>query len=166
VLRASADLERRGLPTHTLVVGGDAHALSPEYGPQLERLVENLGLQPHVTFTGQVPDAAPYLALMDVLVNASDPEPFGIVLLEGMARGVAVVAVDSGGPTEIIEHERSGLLVESADELAIADALERLLVDDDLRGRIAAGGRRRFESSFTSNRMVDELQSQLEAVMR
>jgi glycosyltransferase involved in cell wall biosynthesis len=103
---------------------------------------------------------------MDVLVNASDPEPFGIVLLEGMAREVAVVAVDSGGPTEIIEHERSGLLVESADELAIADALERLLVDDDLRGRIAAGGRRRFESSFTSNRMVDELQSQLEAVMR
>ena len=43
---------------------------------------------------------------MDILVNASDPEPFGIVLLEGMARGLAVVAVDSGGPAEFIEDRR------------------------------------------------------------
>ena len=43
---------------------------------------------------------------MDVLVNASDPEPFGIVILEGMARGVAVVAVDSGGPPEFIDDQR------------------------------------------------------------
>ena len=54
--------------------------------------------------TGQVPDAGPYIERMDVLVNASDPEPFGIVLLEGMARGVAVLAVDSGGPSEFIAN--------------------------------------------------------------
>ena len=53
--------------------------------------------------TGQVPDAGPYIERMDVLVNASDPEPFGIVLLEGMARGVPVLAVNSGGPAEFIE---------------------------------------------------------------
>ena len=65
--------------------------------------------------TGQVPDAGPYIEQMDILVNASDPEPFGIVLLEGMARGVAVVAVDSGGPGEFIEHERTGVLARSGE---------------------------------------------------
>ena len=77
--------------------------------------------------TGQVPDAGPYIEQMDILVNASDPEPFGIVLLEGMARGVPVVAVDSGGPAEFIEDGRTGVLARSGEPDALADALEPLL---------------------------------------
>ncbi len=76
----------------------------------LPRLIAELGMQEHVTMTGEVPDAGPYIDRMDILVNASDPEPFGIVLLEGMARGVAVVAVDSGGPREIVEDGVTGVL--------------------------------------------------------
>ena len=62
-----------------------------------------------------MPDAGPYIERMDVLVNASRPEPFGIVLLEGMARGVAVLAVDSGGPSEIVDGGRTGVLVPSGE---------------------------------------------------
>ena len=56
-----------------------------------------------MTFTGQVPDGTVHMQLMDVMANASDHEPFGIVLLEAMALGVPVVAVAAGGPAEIIE---------------------------------------------------------------
>jgi len=117
-----------------------------------------------VTFTGQVPDATPYIELMDVMVNASDPEPFGIVLLEAMAQDVAVVAVDSGGPSEIIEDGRSGLLIESADDVLLADALERLVVDADFLRSLAAGGHRRFEDAFSARRMAEELQLRIEAL--
>jgi glycosyltransferase involved in cell wall biosynthesis len=166
VLGAVAELRRRGHPVHGLIVGGTAHNFSPEYEPYLHRLVEDLGIQGHVSFTGQVRNAAPYLELMDVMVNASDPEPFGIVLLEAMAQGVAVVAVRSGGPAEIIQDGDSGLLIESPEQVVMADTLERLIVDDDLRGRIARAGHHRFEQRFSAERMTHELQARLEEFAR
>jgi glycosyltransferase involved in cell wall biosynthesis len=99
--------------------------------------------------TGEVPDAGPYVDRMDILVNASDPEPFGIVLLEAMARGVAVVAVDSGGPGEFIDDRRTGVLARSGDPAALADALQVLLGDAELRARIAAAGRESFLRDYT-----------------
>ena len=116
--------------------------------------------------TGQVPDAGPYIERMDILVNASDREPFGIVLLEGMARGVAVVAVDSGGPAEFIEDGRTGVLARSGEPQALADALEPLLVSPALR----AGARRRRAASvslreFTDAAMRERFFAQLEALV-
>src|SRR6202035_743265 len=99
----------------TLIVGGDAYGLSPDYAESLPRLISRLGLDGAVTMTGQVSDAGPYIEQMDILVNASDPEPFGIVLLEGMARGVPVVAVDSGGHAELIQHGHTGMLARSGE---------------------------------------------------
>ena len=114
LLRAQALMRERGTDFHCLIVGGDAWEIAPEYAASLPRLVGELGLESHVTMTGQVPDAGPYIERMDVLVNASDPEPFGIVLLEGMARGVAVLAVDSGGPSEFIGDMRRACSREAA----------------------------------------------------
>lgn len=149
LLRAQAILKARGYSFHSLIVGGDAYGLSPQYAASLEPLARQLGLSGAITLTGQVPDAGPYIELMDILVNASDPEPFGIVLLEGMARGVPVVAVDSGGPSEFIEHGRTGMLASSGEPGALADALEPLLSSDALRHTIGEAGRKRFLEDFT-----------------
>lgn len=149
LLAAHALLRERGHHLHTVIVGGDAYGLSPDYAQSLPLLVDRLGLSGAVTLTGHVPDAGPYIEQMDILVNASDPEPFGIVLLEGMARGVAVVAVDSGGPAELIEHERSGVLAASGEPSALADAVEVLLRSPTLRRRVAYEGRKRFMQDFT-----------------
>ena len=149
LLRTQALLRDRGHDVHLLIVGGDAYGLSPEYAAALPALVTELGLDGHVTMTGQVPDAGPYVEQMDVLVNASDPEPFGIVLLEGMARGVAVVAVDSGGPAEFIEDGVTGVLARSGEPADLADAIERLLADGPLRERLAEAGREEFLATFT-----------------
>jgi glycosyltransferase involved in cell wall biosynthesis len=87
---------------------------------------------------------------MDVLVNASDPEPFGIVILEGQARGVPVMAVDSGGPREFVEHGRTGMLAQSGRPAALADALAPLLASPQLRAEIGAAGRQRYEAEYTT----------------
>jgi glycosyltransferase involved in cell wall biosynthesis len=149
LLRAQAILAERGHPMHTVIVGGDSYGLSPEYAASLQPLVRQLGLSDAVTLTGEVPDAGPYIAQMDILVNASDPEPFGIVILEAMARGAAVVAVDSGGPAEIIEDGRTGMLARSGQPDALADALEPLLTSSSLREQIGQAGRKRFMQEFT-----------------
>jgi glycosyltransferase involved in cell wall biosynthesis len=99
--------------------------------------------------TGQVPDAGPYMAQLDILVNASDPEPFGIVLLEGMARGVAVVAVDAGGPGAFIDDRVTGMLARSGGPEDLADALEPLLDSPALRRSIGVAGRERFLQEYT-----------------
>jgi glycosyltransferase involved in cell wall biosynthesis len=149
LLKAQALLRDRGQSMYLLIVGGDAYGLSPEYAESLPSLVARLGLADAVTLTDQVPDAGPYIDQMEILVNASDAEPFGIVLLEAMARGVPVVAVDSGGPAEFITHGETGMLAASGEPEALADALEPLLVSASLRRKLGEAGRERFMQDFT-----------------
>jgi glycosyltransferase involved in cell wall biosynthesis len=162
VVRALALLRERGLDVHGLIVGGNAYDFEPDYEPRLRSLVSELGLDDHVTFTGQVPDGTVHMQLMDVMANASDHEPFGIVLLEAMALDVPVVAVAAGGPAEIIDDGATGLLVPSASPDLFADAFERIVASDELSERLAAGGRRAVTDRFTTERMVEQLTSAIE----
>jgi glycosyltransferase involved in cell wall biosynthesis len=162
VIEAVGRLRDGGHDVHALVVGGDAHGLSPEYGQLLRSRIAELRLGDRVTLTGQVPDPSSYIAAMDVLVNASVREPFGMVVLEGMAQEVAVVAVGDAGPRDIIEHDLSGLLVAQPDASQLAAAVEGLLVDGERRRRVAAAGRERLLARFTARRMTERLQDVLE----
>jgi glycosyltransferase involved in cell wall biosynthesis len=165
LLAAQAILGERGRRMHTVIVGGDAYGLSSDYADSLPAVAERLGLGGKVTLTGQVPDAGPYISQMDILVNASDPEPFGIVLLEGMARGVAVLAVGSGGPIDFIEDGHTGVLARSGSPQDLADALEPLLRSPSLRERIANAGLERFQRDFTARAMCERLFGCLETLV-
>ena len=149
LLRAQALLRERGRPFHLVIVGGDSYGLSPQYAASLPRLIAQLGLQDAVTLVGEVADAMPYIQQLDVLVNASDPEPFGIVLLEAMAAAVAVVAVNSGGPPDIVEHGRTGMLARSGDPDDLADAIEPLLASVQLRRQLGEAGHERYMRDYT-----------------
>jgi glycosyltransferase involved in cell wall biosynthesis len=164
LLQAQALLRQRGERVHTLIVGGDAHRLSPEYAASLQPLASRLGLDEDVTMTGQVSDVGPYVDRMDVLVNASDPEPFGIVLLEAMARGVAVVAVNAGGPPEFIEDQRTGVLARSGEPAALAAALEPLIASPSLRQQLGRAGRERYLRDFTDVAMRRRFFAQMESL--
>jgi glycosyltransferase involved in cell wall biosynthesis len=165
LLRAQAILRGRGMPIHLVVVGGDSGGFSTEYAASLQPLISELGLTGSVTMTGEVPDAGPYVERMDVLVNASDPEPFGIVILEAMARGVPVVAVNSGGPAEFLEHGATGILAGSGEPEALADALEPLVASAEERGRLGAAARARFLGHHTNQVMRTRLFAALEELL-
>jgi phosphatidylinositol alpha-1,6-mannosyltransferase len=85
------------------------------------------------------------------------------VLLEGMARGVAVLAVDSGGPSEIVENGRTGVLAPTGEPRALADALTPLLDDPAQRDRLARAGHERFLREFTDAAMRARLFAALES---
>jgi glycosyltransferase involved in cell wall biosynthesis len=162
LLAALAALREAGHAVHGLIVGGKALGLSPEYEPYLHRLADDLGIRDSVTFTGRVPNGARYVAAMDIFVHTSTREPFGIVLLEAMAAGLPTVAFASGGPREVIEPGRSGLLVEDLSAEGLATAIERLLLDPQLRARLGEGGRDRFQQRFTAERMTQDLEAKFE----
>jgi starch synthase len=84
-----------------------------------------------------------------VAVTPSVYEPFGIVVVEAMACGAPVVASAVGGIREIVQSGRSGLLVPPANPRALAGAVNRLLSDKGLAGKLASNARRRVEERFT-----------------
>ncbi len=138
LLRAFARLAGAA-PEARLVVAGDG----PERA-RLEGLAAQLGIGRSVEMTGQLawPELEPRLARAWVqAVPSVWEEPFGRAAVESMMRGTAVVASDSGGLSEIVQHERVGLLVRPGDVEALAAALLRLLADRGLAERMGRAGR-------------------------
>ena len=104
-------------------------------------LIKSLGIEKKVIMPGFVQDIRPYMWASDVFVLPSkEPEPFGIVLIEAMASGLASVATKAGGPVDIIEDGINGCLVEIDSYKDIADKLKILLKDENYRSRIAKTG--------------------------
>lgn len=98
-------------------------------------------LDGRVIFTGQVSNIMELMSYSDVVVHSSiEPEPFGLVIIEGMSAGAAVIAARLGAPVEIIEHGETGLLVDPKDPVEFADALRVLVQDAQFRERIARAG--------------------------
>jgi glycosyltransferase involved in cell wall biosynthesis len=119
------------------------------YAAHVKSLCAELGLERCVEFCGFVRDVQRHIAGLDVVVHASTiPEPFGQVIIEGMAAGKPVIAARGGGPTEIVADGVSGLLVPMNDDAALADAMRTLLGDADLRERLGAGGKQRVQEAF------------------
>lgn len=145
VIRAVAELAQADVPASALLVGGSAFGLSLDYAEELERLTRQLGVEDRVVMTGQVDNAGPYYGLMDVFVNATAGESFGIVIVEAMLAGRAVVAFADGGPAEIVEDGETGLLISNG---ALAPALSKLAANPALRERLGQKGRERAAASF------------------
>lgn len=133
--RAFPDREERAV-----VVGGALFG-EDHYAQGLAILAEALGIGRRVELRGHRSDVWEELSRLDVLVHASiTPEPFGQVILEGMAAGVPVIAARAGGPAEILRHDVTGVLYEpkSVDELACA---MRRMQDPRLRERLSTAAR-------------------------
>ena len=166
LLSAVELLNHRGVPCQALIVGGGGHRGDLDYERELHAMAQRPALASKAAFTGQVPDGTAYLGLMDVFVNCSHPEPFGLVVVEAMASETVAVAVDAGGPREIIEPGRSGLLARSGTSKDLAAAIEPVLRDEGLRRRLAEGGRRRFEAAFREAQMAETMTDTLEHIVR
>lgn len=149
LVRACSMLRDRGHTLHLMVVGGDAPGQASAYARSLPALVDELGLCDVVTMTGHVVDPAPYIHRLDILVNPCCYEGFGVALLEAMAQGIPVVAVDAGAPPEFIESGNTGVLAVSGEPTDLAHALEPLLESPSLRHNIGGAGREAFQANFT-----------------
>jgi len=130
-------------PDARVVIVGGPHEPEPAYPAQLREQVTRLGLGDAVIFAGYQPDVPRWMQAMDIVVHASDREPFGIVVVEAMALGKPVVAGAAGGPAEVITPGVDGLLAPYGDAAALANALLRFLDDPAFAARCGAAAARR-----------------------
>jgi glycosyltransferase involved in cell wall biosynthesis len=131
----------RATDAEAVIVGGALFG-EDEYEQHLHQEVSRLGISNRVHFSGHVEDVWSYLVDADILVHASrTPEPFGLVVVQGLWARCAVVATVPGGPSEVITDGKNGLLVGCDDEVAMTRALVRLRDDAALRENVAAAGR-------------------------
>jgi glycosyltransferase involved in cell wall biosynthesis len=140
------DRALRAFATLGVAPGGESHWLvivgeGPER-PALERLAIELGISERVAFPGYVRDVADALSVLDVFLMPSREEGFGIALLEAMACERVCVAMNSGGPGEILGDPSLGWLTPADDETAFAKALREAVALPEDNGR-AMGARAR-----------------------
>ncbi len=123
------------------IIVGAAMFGEEHYERELHALAVSLGISARVEFRGFREDVWPELASFDVLVHASViPEPFGTVVLEGMAAGLAVLAADEGGPASVISDGETGRLFASRDTDSLAAAMRALRNDPGERERLGNAG--------------------------
>jgi glycosyltransferase involved in cell wall biosynthesis len=156
-LRAFAQAFPHG-PQRAVIVGealfGEAEIA---YGDGLRRLAYDLGVAPRVEFRGYREDILAEMRMMDILVHASTtPEPFGQVVIEGMAAQLPVVASRGGGPAEIITDGVDGLLYPPGDIPALAQILSKLAAEPQLRAQLGRAAHRRARD-FTAESAAEQI---------
>jgi len=137
------------VPNAVCVVAGDGSERAARAAQ-----IQQLGLTGSVMLAGFREDAMSIINAADLFVLPSLAEPFGLVLIEAMSLGKPVIATDAGGPREIVENGRTGILVSPADPAALGAAISQLLVDEKLRHSMGASGMKRFKDQYTLTRMT------------
>ncbi len=144
-----------------VVVGGE-HETERGYGEELAARARQLGIDARIRFAGFQPNVPEWMQAMDIVVHASDREPFGIVVIEAMSLGKPVVAGSAGGPAEIITEGVDGLLTPYGDAPALATAISRVLDDPALAARLGSAARIRaadFDDRAFAQHVISALRS-------
>jgi glycosyltransferase involved in cell wall biosynthesis len=162
LIRAFALLKEKGFKGLRLVLVGDGPAMA-EY----RTLAGELGLGRDCEFAGHKPrqEVLELLATAAVSVVPSSSEGLGYVNIESLAVGTPVVASRVGGIPEVIHDGVDGFLVPPGDPVAIANKLQLLLVDDELRTMMGQNARQRFLAAFEEPRNIDQQASWLQEIV-
>jgi len=144
-----------------LIVGeGDSSTMpmGRNYMVVLKEMVRELKLSEQVIFTGHRSDVQEILAACDLYTMPTFEEPFGVVFLEAMAMKKPIIALNSGGAPEAIEHGKAGLLSPPGDISQLAENILGLINNPALREQMGEYGRARVEQYFNPCRMADDVE--------
>lgn len=153
-LQAAAEVVRQYPSARFWVIGAPLFG-EYDFEKKLHSMANELGIEPSVEFLGFRNDVPELLEKIDIVVHASIlGEPFGQVVVQGMAAGKPVVATQGGALPEIVVPGETGLLVPMGDAAAMADAVGILINDFDRALAMGEAGRRRVQERFTIDHTV------------
>jgi glycosyltransferase involved in cell wall biosynthesis len=124
---------------------------------ELRQRVAAAGLEGKIGFTGHITDVPAALRSLDIVVHASSqPEPFGMVIAEGMASARAVVAVRAGGAAELFDDRTNAVGFSLGNAAELADRIGELILDPAWRQRLGTAARATASARFSADRMATE----------
>jgi glycosyltransferase involved in cell wall biosynthesis len=158
LIEAMAEVQRR-YPKAELMVIGDGPLRADREELAAARLVRCrfLGAQPAAVVQEWM-GRATIFCVPSVVAASGDAEGFGIVFIEAQAMGLPVVSTRSGGTPEAVDDGHTGLLVAEGDHQALAEAILKLLQDDELWRRFSVAGRKRVLENFNLARQTERLE--------
>ena len=146
---------------HAVIVG-DATFSERGYPEWLKRHAETLGIASRVHFLGYRDDVSMIMQEVDIVAHTStDFDPCPRVVIEALHLGRPLVATSVGGVPELIENGKTGILIAPDDPAALANALKRILENDELAIRLGQEGRRQALDRFTINRVVTSVEEEI-----
>jgi glycosyltransferase involved in cell wall biosynthesis len=153
------------IKNHTMLLDAiarinDVHLAILGDGELRERIIEQsrqLGIAERVHMVGWWLDVSSAIADLDVVVLTSRNEGTPVSLIEAAASGKPVVSTDVGGVRAVVKDGITGLLVPSADHQSVAEALERLLTNADMRVDMGAAGREHVRDRFNKRRLIFDI---------
>ncbi len=151
LIRALAEL-RKKFPSAKLLLAGTGPCRE-----RLQTLAREAGLGDAVLLAGFISDVESVYAALDVFLLPSFFEALSNALMSAMAYAIPSIAFNRGGPAEIIEDGKSGLLVEPANVDALCAAIAKILDDASLASNLGESGRQRIEQHFSAAKMVGEM---------
>ena len=154
LIEALGKLRSRDIRCTALIVGA-AHDAA--YPARLRAMAEALGVKEQVIFVDFLKTPQELMQLCDVVVLATPEETFGLVLIEAMSVGTAVVGSAAGGVLEIIEDQKNGLLFQPGDAGSLSQKLATLYHDRERTNAFGREGARMAAERFSSERHYETL---------
>jgi glycosyltransferase involved in cell wall biosynthesis len=145
--------EHPELPLKLLIVGEGSEA------QKLKKIADELNFKNSVVFTGRIPfdEISNYFNQLDVLVNVSDYESFGVSVVEAMACEKAVIVTNVGGFKEVVENENYGSLVNIRNVDETAEAIKKYIFDKDLKVKVGQNARKKVIALYNWENNVKEM---------
>lgn len=145
------------------LIAGDVYKGEDYILDDLKGYILESGVKDKIGLLGQVDNMSNFYKKLDIFVLPSiQPEPFGLVVIEAMNNKLPVVATNHGGPVEIIDNNIDGFLVDYKDAREMAQVVNKLIKDKELRNYIAANAEKKVKEKFNVSRYVDEISYILE----
>jgi glycosyltransferase involved in cell wall biosynthesis len=135
-------------------------------GPMNDELRALYASNPHIVFLGWRTDIPALLHHSDLFVLPSLRESFGLVLLEAMAAGVMVISTNQGGPSEIIENEKTGLLVTPGSREALERAMKWAIANHEKKTQMEKAALQKVKRSYTAEAMAKKTAQVYEKVLK
>ncbi|WP_224732616.1 glycosyltransferase family 4 protein [Francisella sp. SYW-9] len=151
----------RKYPNWSAVIIGEATPKDQEFKKTLEKKVKDSGLEDRITFTGFISDSSEipnWYRTMDIVVCASHKEGFGLPALEAMASKCTVIATKAGAWPEIISDSENGYLVDTQSSQQIAEKLQVLMSNNNLREQISQNGYELINSKYKIQNEAQSIQ--------
>jgi len=155
----------RSFPRAKLLLIGRSPSRFREFRHRLDDAIDRSGIVEKVLFAGEQTNVFRWLNSLDLLVHPSWGESFGRVIIEALALERPVVAARSGGPEEIIEEGKTGLLVSPRDPGALSRAIDMALGDIRAAKEMGRRGRIMVEKKFNLDRTVAELSEEIDNLL-
>jgi glycosyltransferase involved in cell wall biosynthesis len=146
-----------------VIIGYDLNEIGNSMN-DMKWLAKKMNVGEKIHFLGERSDIGDLLRIFDVAVISSLSEGFSNVLLEYMASAKPVVATDVGGNREAVIHGETGLLVPPKNSRKLAEAINVLLDDKEIALRYGLSGRRRVETEFSLQRMIEKYENIFEHI--